>query len=111
MGCFPGIFKRENGPLRHSGKRPIFGHAAVVENATPQKGPPRAKIGTKKNMTARDMTGFCAVFSAPEIREFYPHVGAISLPKLNTQNLEKEEQKNPLENIQTKSSGESSPKL
>ena len=22
MGCFPGIFKRENGPSRHSGKRP-----------------------------------------------------------------------------------------
>ena len=23
MGCFPNDFQRENGPLRHSGKRPI----------------------------------------------------------------------------------------
>ena len=57
MGCFQGDFKRENGPTRHAGKRPIkvgkrpikvgkrpinasgqfFGHPAMVENGPSKK--------------------------------------------------------------------------
>ena len=37
-GCFPGIFERENGPLRHSGKRPIqVGKRPIKEGKRPIK--------------------------------------------------------------------------
>ena len=39
-------------------------------------------------MTARDVTGFCALFFRPEIGQFSPHFGATSLPNY-TENLEK----------------------
>ena len=50
-------------------------------------------------MTARDVTGFYALFLHPEIGQFSPHLGAISL--LNyTENLERKRKKHPLEKIQ-----------
>ena len=55
-------------------------------------------VGTEKNMTARDVTSFCAFFSAQTSGDFLHIFGVISLLGY-TENLEKSGklQKNPVE--------------
>ena len=66
-------------------------------------------VGTDKSMTARNVTGFYAFLLRPEIGQFSPHLGPISL--LNyTVNLKKRE-KIHWRKLKKKSSGDGAPKL
>ena len=57
-------------PLAPSGQSPFL---------TPENSDLGTHRDRKKNMTARDVTGFYTIFSARQIGQLSPHFGAISL--------------------------------
>ena len=94
------LFHREEKPYTTTTERNSFG-----ELCWPLEGISR----DRRNHDSQRRDRILRFFLCPEIGQFSPHFGAISL--LNcTENLEKGET-NPLEKTPQKSSGENSPKL